>query len=100
MYSINFAVTKKKICLSLHYNGANSYLFVNGTKIYKFKAKDSEIVASPLCLGKISKDWSADNMKKTGFTGYVYDFSLDYYAIGVDDIKDIHKYLMNKNYIV
>ena len=84
----------------MHYNGANSYLLVNGTEIYKFKAKDSEIVASPLCLGKISKDWSADNMKMTGFTGYVYDFSLDYYAIGVDDIKDIHKYLMNKNYIV
>ena len=49
MYSINFAVTKKKFCLSLHYNGGNSYLFVNGTEIIKFKAKDSEIVASPLC---------------------------------------------------
>ena len=48
MYSINFTVTKKKFCLSLHYNGANSYLFVNGTEIYKFKGKDSEIVASPL----------------------------------------------------
>ena len=56
MYSINFTVTKKKFCLSLHYNGANSYLFVNGTEIYKFKAKDSEIVATPLCLGNISKD--------------------------------------------
>ena len=66
MYSINFTVTKKKFCLTLHYNGANSYLFVNGTEIYKFKAKDSEIVASPLCLGNISKDWSADNMKKQG----------------------------------
>ena len=64
MYSINFTTTKKKFCLSLHYNGANSYLFVNGTEIYKFKAKDSEIVASPLCLGNISKDWSIDNMKK------------------------------------
>ena len=64
MYSINFTVTNKKFCLSLHYNGANSYLFVNGTEIYKFKAKDSEIVASPLCLGNISKDWSVDNMKK------------------------------------
>ena len=63
MYSINFTVTKKKFCLSLHYNGANSYLFVNGTEIYKFKAKDSEIVATPLCLGNISKDWSLDNMK-------------------------------------
>ena len=65
MYSINFTVTNVHFCfLSLHYNGANSYLFVNGTEIYKFKAKDSEIVASPLCLGNISKDWSTDNMKK------------------------------------
>ena len=65
MYSINFTVTKMKFCLSLHYNGANSYLFVNGTDIYKFKAKDSEIVASILCLGNISKDWSTDNMKQS-----------------------------------
>ena len=66
MYSINFTVTKKKFCLSLHYNGANNYLFVNGTEIIKFKAKDFEIVASTLCLGNISKDWSTDNMKKQG----------------------------------
>ena len=66
MYSINFTVTKIKFCLSLHYNEANSYLFVNGTEIIKFKAKDSNIVASPLCLGNISKDWSTGNMKKTG----------------------------------
>ena len=100
MYSVNSTVTKKKLCLSLHYNGTNSYLFVNGTKIIKFKAKDSEIIASPLCLGNISKDWSTDNMKKTGLTGYVYDFSADYNAIAVDNIKDIHKYLMVKNGIV
>ena len=54
----------KKFCLSWHYNGANSYLFVNGSEIHKFKAKDTEIVASPLCLGNISKDFSVDNMKK------------------------------------
>ena len=101
MYSINFTLTKNRFCLSLHYNGADSYLFVNGTEIYKFKANDSEIVASPLCLGKISKDWSTDNMKKkTGFNGYVYDFSVDYAAIAVDDIKDIHSYLMKKIDIV
>ena len=64
MRSVNFNVTKKKFCLTLHYNGANSYLFFNVTEIYKFKAKDSEIVATPLCLGNISKDWSVDNMKK------------------------------------
>ena len=98
MYSINFTVAKKKFCLSLHYNGANSFLFVNGTEIYKF-----EIVASPLCLGNISKDWSTDNMKKTGFNEYVYDFSLDYDAIDIDDKfinDDIHKYFMKKNNIM
>ena len=100
MYSINVTMTKEKYCLSLHYNGANSYLFVNGPDIYKFKAKDSEIVATPLCLGNISKDWSADNMKKTGFNGYVSDFSVDYDANGVEDIKNFHKYLMKKNNIM
>ena len=99
MYSINFTKSNKIFCLSLHYNGANSYLFVNGTEIYKFKAKDSEIVATPLCLGNISKDWSVDNMKKAGLNGYVYDFSVDY-AIAVDDILEIHKYLMKKNNMV
>ena len=96
-YSINFTITREKFCLSLHYNGANGYLFVNGTDICKFKVKDSEIVASPLCLGNISKDWSTDNIKKTGLTGYFYDFSGDYGTIAVDDIKDIHNYLMKKN---
>ena len=77
VYPINFTMTKRKFRLSLHYNGANSYLFVNGEKIVKFNAKDSEIVASPICLGNISKDWSADNMKKTGLNGYVYEFNVD-----------------------
>ena len=67
MYSINFTYKKKNniLCLSLHYNRANSYWFVNGEEIIKFKAKNSEIVATPLCLGNISKDWSVDNMKKS-----------------------------------
>ena len=69
-------------------------------KLLKFKAKASEIAAYPLCLGKISKDRSVDNMKKTGLKGYVYDFSVDYDAIVVSDILDIHKYLMKKNGIV
>ena len=75
-------------------------MFVNSTEIYKFKAKGSKIVADPLCLGNISKDWSVDNMKRTGFNGYVYDFSVDYDTIAVDDILDNHKYLMKKNGIV
>ena len=66
----------KMFCLSFHYNGANSCLFVKGVEIHKFKAKDSEINAIPSCLGNISKDFSVDNMKKTGFYGYVYDFMI------------------------
>ena len=73
---------------------------MNGTEIYKSKAHGSEIVPTPLCLGNISKDWSTDNMKRTGFNKYVYDFSVDYDATDIDDIKDIHKYLMGKNNIV
>ena len=100
LYSINFTENNKTFCLSLHYNGDNSYLFVNGTEIYKFKAKDSEIAATTLCLGNISKDFSVDNMKKTGLNGYVDGFSVDYDAIAVDDILGIHKCLMEKNGIV
>ena len=82
----------------MHYNGANSYLFFNGKEIYKFKAKDSEILVGPVRLGNISKDWSVDNMKRAGFTGYVYNFSVDYEAIAVDDLKNIHKYLIKKKW--
>ena len=101
LYLINFTEKKNFFCLSLHYNGVNSYLFVNGTEIHKFKGKDSQIVASSLCLGNISKDFSVDNMKKkTGLGGYVYDFIVDYDSIAADDILDIRKYLMEKNGIV
>ena len=84
----------------MHYNGANSYLFINSTEIIKFKGKDSEILTYSLCLGNISKDWSHDDMKKTGFNGYIYDFSTADNAITVSNILDIHKYLMKKNGIV
>ena len=57
MYSINFRVTGKKFCFTLHYNGANSYLFFDGKEIHKFKAQESEIVATLLCLGNILNDW-------------------------------------------
>ena len=86
--------------MSLRYNGANSYLFINGTEVIKFKAKDSEIVANPLCLGNILENFSRANMKKTRLYGAVYDFSADYRAIAVDDLLDIHKYLKKKGGIV
>ena len=82
-YSINFTENNKKLCLSLCCNEANSYLFVNGTEIYKFTAKD----------------FSVDNLKKTGLNGYVYDFSVDYDAFAVYDILDINKHLLKKNNI-
>ena len=96
MYSINFTKTITKFCLSLHYNGSNSYLFVNGTEIHKFKTKNSEIIAAPICLGNISRDLNELNE----LNEYVYDFSVDYDAIGKNKILDIHKYLMKKNDIV
>ena len=65
IYRINFTENKEKYCLTSHYNGANGYLFVNSTEINKFKAKGSEIVATPLCLAKVSKDWSKI-VKETG----------------------------------
>ena len=94
-----YAKTNTKFCLSLHYNGSNSYLFVNGTEIHKFKTKVSEIIAARICLGNISRDLSVDNMKKTGLNGYAYDINVDYDFIVNDRILDIHKYLMEKNKI-
>ena len=83
----------------MHYNGADSYLFVNCTEIIKFKEKDSEIVANPLFLGNISEDFPTAYMKMTRLYGCVYDFSAYYRAITSDKILDIHKYLMENNII-
>ena len=86
---IKLILLRKIQILFKSYNGANGYLFVNGTEIIKFKAKDSEILAYSLCLGNISKDRTNNNIKKTGFNGYIHDFSTDYNAIAVSDIIDI-----------
>ena len=96
LYSINFTEHIKKFCWSLHYNRANNYLFVNGTEIVKFKAKDC---SNSIVSRKHFKKVSVDDMKKTGFYGYVYGFSGDYDAIAVYDILDIHKYLMKQHNI-
>ena len=96
-YSINFTEIKKKFYLSLNYNGSNSYLFVNGVKICKLKAEDSEINIAPLSRGNVSKGFLIDNMKRTGLCGYVYDFSAGYDVIFVDDMLNIQKYLMKKH---
>ena len=67
LYSQNFTAVKKKVVLSLHYNGDDSYLVINGKRELKFKAKDDQIVKEILCLGNISDDWTAANLKKRGF---------------------------------
>ena len=99
MYSINFSENNKKFCLSFHYNGTDSYLFVNGKEIYRFKAKGSEILETPICLGNISKEFSKSNMSLTELRAYVYDLSVDIRALAADKILDIDRYLMEKNNI-
>ena len=64
MYSINFNKVSTKFCLSLYYNGENSYLFLNGTEIYKFNANAPEIIPNNLCLRNVSKDFSPSKIKK------------------------------------
>ena len=99
IYSRNFTAVDKKFVLSLHYNGDDSYLFVNGKQELKFKAKDDQIVKEILCLGNISDDWTTANAKKTGFWGEIYDFAVDYTSTNIGDIYNIHRYLMKKHNI-
>ena len=101
MYLPNFSVENKAFCLSIHYNGGDSYLFVNGKEVTKFKAKDSEIKANQLTLGSISTsgNLSSSDIKDSKHYGNVYDFSVDYSATTNDEILDIHNYLMKKNIV-
>ena len=95
-YPMNFTQPGKRFVLSLHYNGSNSFLFVNATKVYQFKAKNSEIKDYALCLGNVSKGFTINNMRKTGLKGLVKWFSVDFNPIDNNNILDIHKYLMKK----
>ena len=100
MYSPNFTVDNKMFCLGLHYNDENSYLFVNDKQVTKFKAKNSELIKYPMCLGGISKDYKRFSRKDTGLYGNVYHFSVDYNAITNDKKVDIHNYLMKKKNVI
>ena len=95
MYSPNFTVDDKIFCLRLHYNGDNSYLFVNSKEVTKFKAKNSKLIKYSMCLGGLSKDYPESSRKDTGLYRNVYDFSVDYSAITNNKIHNIHAYLMN-----
>ena len=96
----NFTVADKKLCLSLHYDGLISRLFVNRKKQVVSKAKDSEITPYKMCLGSISTDFSATNAQKIGLHENVYDFSVEYGVFSDFEIQDIHPYLMKKNRVV
>ena len=96
----NFTDFGKKFVLSLHYNGDNSYLFVNGSQELKFKAKTDLLVKEKLCIGNLSDQWTTSESEKTGAYGKIYDFVVDYEQIlGVKTIYDMHKYLINKHNI-
>ena len=100
MYYRNFTYLGKKFMLSLHYNGDDSYLFVNGRQELKFKTKTDQLVKEKLCIGNLSDQWTASESEKTGVYGKMYDFVVDYEQIaGTTKIIDMHKYLMTKHNI-
>ena len=76
LYPINIKQSGKRFALSLHYNGSNSFLFVNATKVYQYRPKGSEITDHALCLGNVSKDFTINNMKKIGLKGLAIFFLL------------------------
>ena len=99
-YFRNFAEPNIKCELSLHYNGDDSYLFVNGRQELKFKAKTDKLVKEKLCIGNLSDQWTARESEKTGLYGNIYDFVVDYeQTLGVKTIYDMHRYLMTKHNI-
>ena len=80
IYKTNFTAPNKKFVLSLHYNGKDSYLFVNGSQELKFKAQSftNDMKSKVFCIGNIPSDWSSSNSTKTGPYGNVYNFAIDY----------------------
>ena len=96
----NFTDPGKKVVLSLHYNGDDSYFFVNGRQELKFKCKTDQLVKEKLCIGNLSDQWTTSDSEKTGLYGKIYDFVVDYEQIvGVKAIYDMHRYLMTKHNI-
>ena len=96
----NFTDFGKKFVLSLHYNGDDSYLFVNGRQELKFKCKTDQLVTEKLCIANLSDQWTTSESEKTGLYGNIYDFVVDYEQIlGVKTIYDMHRYLIIKHNI-
>ena len=86
--------------MSLHYNADNSYLFVNGKEIFKFKADNKNVdVPTLVCLGSISGGFSAAESREASLNRNVYDFSVNYDSTDKSFILNIRNYLMTKNNI-
>ena len=101
MYHRNFTDPGKKFVLSLHYNGNNSYLYVNGNQELKFKAKTDQLFKEKLYLGNLSDQWTTSESEKTGLHGKIYDFVVDYeHVAGTAKIIDMHRYLISKHTII
>ena len=96
-YPINF-MQSERFVLNLHYNGNNSFLFVNATEVYQCKAKHSEIKYYALCLDNISENFTSNNLKKIELKGVVKSFSVDYNPINTNNILNIHKYSMKRRW--
>ena len=99
-YWRSFTDVGKKFIINLHYNGDESYFFVNGRQELKFKATTDQLVKEKLCIGNLSDQWTASESEKTGLYGNIYDFLVDYQAVvGVGPIYDMHRYLLTKHNI-
>ena len=98
MFYRNFTDPGKNFVLSLHYNGDESCLFVNGRQELKFKCKTDQLVKEKLCIGNLSDQWTTSESEKTGLYGNNYNFVVDYETVvGVGPIYDMHRYLMTKH---
>ena len=86
-FRINFRKANTKLCLSLHYNTVNSYLFVNGKEIFNFKADyKTRNLQTQFCLGNISNLFSATESRDVSANENVYNFPLDYKSINKSGI--------------
>ena len=97
-FRTNFTDPRKKFMLSLHYNGSNNYLFVNGYQELKFTEKNANIPENTLNRGNLSLDWNSVDIPKTSMFGDIYDVVVDYEPVNsVKTIYDIHRFLMIKH---
>ena len=99
-FSTNFSKANTKFYLSLHYNADNTYLFVHGKEIFKFKSDNLNVnFPTQFCFESIPNGYSAIESREVSFNGNVYDFSVDYNSSDKSDILNVYKYLMTKKNI-